>query len=89
MKALLRYQSVFRQEWFGALSRGVGYNLEINEDFLRTRADFVNERVRKAEIEEVRAFVTHLRTLTNPASSLPPFPPSLAPPGMRCHFAIT
>ena len=58
-KALLRYQSIVRQEWFGALSRGVGYNLEIiNEDLLRTCADFVNERVRKAEMEEVRAFVT-------------------------------
>ena len=89
MKALLRYQSVVRQEWFGALSRGVDYNLQINEDFLRTCADFINERVRKAEMEEVRAFVTHLRTLTSPASSLAPSPPSLAPPGMRCHFAIT
>ena len=45
--ALLLYQSCVRREWFNALKRGEGFNIElIEEDLLRTCAEEVNENIR-------------------------------------------
>ena len=48
--ALLLYQSRVRREWFDALKRGQGFNIElIEEELLRSCAEEVNETVRDRE----------------------------------------
>ncbi len=48
-RALLLYQSRVRREWFDALKRDEGFNIErIGENLLRTLAEEVNESVREA-----------------------------------------
>ena len=76
-------QSIVRQEWFGALSRGIGYNLEIiNEDLLRTCADYINERVRKAEME-MEEICRLANNACNPAA---PRSPSKCQHARRCEL---
>jgi hypothetical protein len=54
-KALLRYQSEVRREWFDAFSRDEGFNIEIiQEDLLKANAEFVNDRIREGEMEQFR-----------------------------------
>ena len=48
--ALLLYQSRVRREWFDALKRGEGFNIElIEEELLRACAEEVNENIRDKE----------------------------------------
>ena len=48
--ALLLYQSRVRREWFDALKRGEGFNIElIEEDLLRSCAEEVNDNVRERD----------------------------------------
>ncbi|KAH9021412.1 hypothetical protein EDB85DRAFT_1895680 [Lactarius pseudohatsudake] len=54
-KALLLYQSRVRWEWFDALGRNEGFNIEIiSEDLLRTISDNLNTRLQEERIEKVR-----------------------------------
>ncbi|KAH9021888.1 hypothetical protein EDB85DRAFT_1895459 [Lactarius pseudohatsudake] len=54
-KALLLYQSRVRREWFDALGRNEGFNIEIiSEDLLRTISDDLNTRIQEERIEKVR-----------------------------------
>ena len=49
-KALLVYQSRVQCEWFSALKRGDGYNIEIiQEEYLHLTADEVNDAVRNRD----------------------------------------
>ena len=77
---LLLYQSRVRLEWFNALKRDEGFNIEIiSEELLRSYAEIVSNAVRKREMDQVR--VHHIpasgvitnRTLLAP-SLLPPSP---------------
>jgi len=53
-QALLLYQSRARREWFDALKRDEGFNIEIiNENLLRTLADGLNDRIRDKKIDQV------------------------------------
>ncbi|KAH9019481.1 hypothetical protein EDB85DRAFT_1896623 [Lactarius pseudohatsudake] len=54
-KALLLYQSRVRREWFDALGRNEGFNIEIiSEDLLQTISDDLNTRIQEERIEKVR-----------------------------------
>ncbi|KAH9013021.1 hypothetical protein EDB85DRAFT_2221093 [Lactarius pseudohatsudake] len=54
-KALLLYQSRVRREWFDALGRNEGFNIEIiSEGLLRTISDDLNTRIQEGRIEKVR-----------------------------------
>ncbi|KAI9434806.1 hypothetical protein H4582DRAFT_1818388 [Lactarius indigo] len=54
-KALLLYQSRVRREWFDALSRNEGFNIEIiSEGLLRTISDDLNTRLQERKIDKVR-----------------------------------
>ncbi len=58
-KALLLYQSQARREWFDALKRDEGFDIErIGEDLLQTLAEEVNKRVRDKEFDQVRFHAT-------------------------------
>ncbi|KAH9019637.1 hypothetical protein EDB85DRAFT_1873013 [Lactarius pseudohatsudake] len=53
-KVLLAYQSKVRREWFDALKRDEGFNLEIiNEDLLRTLSEQLNSRAWDRKFEQV------------------------------------
>jgi hypothetical protein len=55
-KALLKHQDNVRREWFSALGRDEGFNIEIIQELLlRSCADLVNDHVRESEMEQVRA----------------------------------
>jgi hypothetical protein len=59
-KALLLYQSRVRQEWFSALKRDEGFNIEIiGEDFLRSCAEIVNDQIREKELQQVCVIAPH------------------------------
>ncbi|KAH9035219.1 hypothetical protein EDB85DRAFT_1863281 [Lactarius pseudohatsudake] len=61
-RALLLYQSRARREWYEALKRNEGFNIEhIGEPLLRSYAEEVDRKVQKEEFEQVR----------NPAHPLP------------------
>ena len=79
--ALLLYQSRVRREWFDALKRGEGFNIElIEEDLLRSCAEEVNDNIRERdnairdrEFEQVRFSIMMLRQ-TGPNLRLLPLP---------------
>ncbi|KAH9006017.1 hypothetical protein EDB84DRAFT_1281635 [Lactarius hengduanensis] len=84
--ALLLYQSRARREWFEALKRNEGFNIErIGEGLLRACAEAVDRKVRDTEFDQVRNH-THradYHTRANLALTLPPPPPS--PPQTSTH----
>ena len=54
-QALLLYQSRVRREWFSALKRDEGFNIEIiEEELLRSYAETVDNQIRDRQIDEVR-----------------------------------
>ncbi|KAH8997876.1 hypothetical protein EDB86DRAFT_2803261 [Lactarius hatsudake] len=54
-RALLLYQSRARREWFVALKRNEGFNIEhIGETLLRIAADEIDHKVQKEEFDQVR-----------------------------------
>ncbi|KAH9073436.1 hypothetical protein EDB83DRAFT_2219647 [Lactarius deliciosus] len=54
-RALLLYQSRTRREWFAALKRDEGFNIEhIGEGLLRTAADEVDRQVQREEFDQVQ-----------------------------------
>ncbi|KAH9015908.1 hypothetical protein EDB85DRAFT_2209811 [Lactarius pseudohatsudake] len=54
-QALLLYQSRVRREWFDALRRNEGFNIEvISEGLLRTISDDLNTRIQERRIDKVR-----------------------------------
>ena len=63
-KTLLLYQSRVRREWFNALKRGEGFNIElIEDDLLRDYAEEISESIRDSEnaardreVEQVRLY---------------------------------
>ena len=63
-KTLLLYQSRVRREWFDALKRGEGFNIElIEDDLLRDYAEEISESIRDSEnaardreVEQVRLY---------------------------------
>jgi hypothetical protein len=67
-KALMVYQSRVRREWFVALKRGDGFNIElIQEDLLRSLAEQLNDAIRDRDnairdrvFEQVSAFSLRL-----------------------------
>ena len=77
-KILLRYQSQVRREWFSALKRGEGFNLElIREELMQSLTRTVNDqesaKAVAKEIGEVRATEPSPSTITN-CSLLSPHP---------------
>jgi hypothetical protein len=88
------YQSRVRREWFTALKRNKGFNLEIiREDLMRSYTNIVNDQEREKavarEIEEVRRFEPLHRTmLISHLFPLPfrPKPKSSPPDGCHSHF---
>ncbi|KAI9430655.1 hypothetical protein H4582DRAFT_1823787 [Lactarius indigo] len=55
-RSLLLYQSRARHEWYAALKRNEGFNIEhIDESLLRTAADEVDRQVQREEFNQVRA----------------------------------
>ena len=53
-KALLMYQSHVRQEWFSALKRDQGFNIEIiGNEYLRSCYEIVSDRARDRDYEQV------------------------------------
>src|SRR6266702_3556577 len=92
-KALLLYQSWARREWFDALKRDKGFNIEqIGEDLLQTLAEEVNERVRDKEFDQVRSLanlntecaLTSLPFFSSPPHNLPLHSPTAYT--LPCHF---
>ena len=72
-RALLRYQGEVRVEWFDAFARDEGFNIEIiQEDLLKASVDYVNDRVRESEMEQVRVTITS--TPEHPLISRLPLP---------------
>ncbi|KAF8952989.1 hypothetical protein BDZ97DRAFT_1680327 [Flammula alnicola] len=54
---VMNYAGRVRREWFDALKRDEGFNLElINEDLMRSIADEVKDAARKDEIKDVSTF---------------------------------
>ena len=53
-RALLLYQSRVRREWFAALKRDEGFNIErIQDNLLRALAELVNDNIRDGEMNQV------------------------------------
>ncbi|KAH8985116.1 hypothetical protein EDB86DRAFT_2960486 [Lactarius hatsudake] len=51
---LILYQSRVRHEWFDAFKRNQGFDIEvINESFLQTLAEMVNNRIQDRKIEQI------------------------------------
>ncbi|KAH9013889.1 hypothetical protein EDB85DRAFT_1876724 [Lactarius pseudohatsudake] len=56
-RILITYQSRVRREWFDALRRNEGFNIEtLSEEYLQTVAEEVNKRAQDDRIEQVRPF---------------------------------
>ncbi|KAH9014128.1 hypothetical protein EDB85DRAFT_1876550 [Lactarius pseudohatsudake] len=73
-RALLLYQSRARREWYTALKRNEGFNIEhIGEGLLRTAADEVDRQAQREEFEQVRTLApcTLIHPLIMPFLSLP------------------
>ena len=89
-KILLRYQSQVRREWFSALKRGEGFNLElIREELMQSLTRTVNDqesaKAVAKEIGEVRATEPSPSTITN-CSLLSPHPSLVS---TNIHHQIT
>ncbi|KAH9022775.1 hypothetical protein EDB85DRAFT_1871191 [Lactarius pseudohatsudake] len=70
-KILITYQSRVRHEWFDALKRNEGFNIEVlSEEYLQSIAEEVNKKTQDDRIDQVRSLL-----LTSPsglrANSLP------------------
>jgi hypothetical protein len=100
-KALMLYQSRVRREWFDALKRDEGFNIElIQEEYLRTVAEEINDSIqdrdnaiRDREFDQVRSSYQSRRICRANSSSLFPsfsFRAPYAPllPFAVCHAAI-
>ncbi|KAH9019642.1 hypothetical protein EDB85DRAFT_1873002 [Lactarius pseudohatsudake] len=81
--ALLLYQSRARREWFEALKRNEGFNIErIGEGFLRACAEVVDRKVRDTEFDQVRNH-THRANHHTRANLALTLSPSFAPSNVR------
>ena len=84
-KAILLYQSKVRQEWFCALKRKQGFNIElIEEELLRSCHETVTIEIREKEFEQVR----HHPCLSLPCPLTMTFPdtlPQCAHPAYTCY----
>ncbi len=90
-RALIVYQSRARREWFNALKRDEGFNIElIEEDLLQSLAEDVNDRICDIEIDhKVCALLIphHKLTLTISTSLFAPHETPLFPCCLLCRHA--
>ncbi|KAH9012070.1 hypothetical protein EDB85DRAFT_1877935 [Lactarius pseudohatsudake] len=96
-RTLLLYQSHVRREWFEALKRDEGFNIEhIGEPLLRSFAEEIDRKVQREEFDQVRTtapisfFITHTnRTPPPPFFPQFSFPPQTPPPQISTPFPLT